>query len=833
MEIERKREFEIPEKEDTIDIKAKLLNYLSYWKLFIIYLLLFIVIAYMFNKYSTTKYKAEANILIKENKTSIFSNDIVQNNFFSNKDRILDEVEIIKSYPIVCKALKKLNYPVSYYIQAKKTKLFKELYKMAPFNVILDTSHFQNTQMPIYIRIISRDKYELSFTPPDKNVFLSFIAGKSNSDYYDLSFEKKTLFFGEPYITKYFSFKIFLNNNFDKVIDKERYYKIIVNDFKQQSEIYSLSIAASNPNSESNIIQVACVSNDELKVIEMVNTLADQYISSNLEDKNQKAINTIDFINSQLNEINDSLLSDETRLQNFRTSNNITDLSTESNIILNKLTTYDNDKNQALMKLRYYNYILDILQNNKEFKDIIAPSVMEIPEISLNNLVSELNKLYAEKSALSLTSTSKNPYNNALELQIQITKKTLLENIRNTINVTNLAIKSKEGDIEKVMGDIHKLPKTERDLIGLKRKFNINDQIYTFLLQKRAEAAISKASNMPDNQVINYAREAKIIYPNKKIPYLFALLLGFLLPILFIEIRNALNNTIKDKKDIEKITNIPVLGIIGHSNFNTDLVVTQYPKSILTESFKSLKANLQFFSPNSKSKLLVITSSIRGEGKSFFCANIASTFAVSNKKVIIIGCDLRLPKMQQIFNLSNEKGLTDYLIDKCSLDDIIIQTEIENLTVITSGPIPPNAIELIDNDKMKNLIELLRSKYDYIIIDTPPIGIVSDAIYLMKTADINIYIVRQNYTPSKTINYLNESLKTINISDFNIVINDFNLNMSKGNYGNRYGHGYYGYGYGYGYGYYNNDEDKKPKNLWGKAKYYMNIGWRKKEKSKT
>ncbi len=369
--------------------------------------------------------------------------------------------------------------------------------------------------------------------------------------------------------------------------------------------------------------------------------------------------------------------------------------------------------------------------------------------------------------------------------------------------------------INQAESTIKALPDDQQELIKIKRKYDLSDNIYSTFLQKRSEADIVKAANLSDIHFIDPAKDigGGLIGPKTSVNYVLALFLGILIPLLFVFAIFFINNSIQNTEDISKLTKIPLIGVVGLSKEISDLAVFDRPKSALSESFRAIRSSLQFLYKQQNvdgAKTLMITSSVSGEGKTFCSINIATVFALSEKKTVIIGLDLRKPKLFDEFNLTNDVGIVNYLIKQKSIDEIINKTQIPYLDVILSGPIPPNPSELIMSDAMGELMEELKTKYDYIILDTPPVGLVSDALELSQYCDVTLYIVRQNFSKKEMITLLNNRVKRGELDNASIILNGFE-NKAK------YGAGY-AYGYGYGYGPYSNGyhDDEKPEIFYSK-----------------
>lgn len=383
--------------------------------------------------------------------------------------------------------------------------------------------------------------------------------------------------------------------------------------------------------------------------------------------------------------------------------------------------------------------------------------------------------------------------------QMAAVKNVLQENIVTAKSSLVYDLSLLNAKIGQAENTVKKLPAEQQELLKIKRKYDLNDNIYTEFLQKRNEAEIVRASNLSDIHFIDPAKDigGGLIGPKTSVNYVMALFLGILVPLLFVLVIFFINNSIQNSEDISKLTQIPLLGVIGLNKDSGNMAVFEKPKSALSESFRGIRSSLQFLYKKqqvSGSKTLMITSSISGEGKTFCSINIATVFALSEKKTVIVGLDLRKPRLADEFQLKSSLGVVNYLIKQNSLEEITNSTQVPNLDVILSGPIPPNPSELILSDAMKELIDELKQKYDYIVLDTPPVGLVADSLELVQFADVTLYIVRQNYTKKDMITLLNTRLKRGELSNVSIVLNGYE---NKAKYGS-------GYGYGYGYGAYSN-----------------------------
>ncbi len=488
------------------------------------------------------------------------------------------------------------------------------------------------------------------------------------------------------------------------------------------------------------------------------------------------------------------------------------DISYQANQLYTELADLDEQKAVHKVKRQYYDYLLEYLNEEKDFSEMLSPSSMGIQDPLLNQLVSDLTVLYTQRSRALISSTEENPYVRTLDKEIETTKRALRENISNIIRSNEILLSDLSERIETLENRIEMLPRTERELIGIQRKFNLNDATYNYLMEKRAEAGIALASNMPDNKIIDSARNSEVVAPKKTRNYFIALVLGLVFPMGIIYLRDFFNTKVQDRKDVSSIVSYPIIGVIPHlrqaaKSREVNLIAFNEAKSPATEAFRALRANLSFMAADKPSKIVSVTSAKSEEGKTFTAINLASVLSLTGKRTLVLSADLRKPRVYDEFGVNKEPGLANFLIGKEKLEDVIQQTrQNENLHVITSGTMPPNPSELLDSETMTLMLDELKKKYDYIITDTPPVGIVPDAIPVLNVSDVVLFIVRQKYTEKASLEFLKDFADKTGINNIAIEINDVKMGRSGYGYSYSYGHGY---GYGYGYGSYYEESEKE------------------------
>jgi capsular exopolysaccharide synthesis family protein len=755
------------------------------YKLFIAGIIVALGLAYIINRFSIPVYKISSSVLIKEDTKQPEGrniNDFLNSGLFRINQNFQNEMWVLKSSPVIEQALKNLDLSVSYC--RKKGFQYLDAYKNAPFNIVFQQNHVQPINVRFYISFMNKEYFEIRAESGETS-FYNFetneIAYKRDS----WSFVKNGKV-GDLIETPDLAFTVELGTT-KKVIDKAPYgfeFKDIpslVTRFKKEFQFVSIDKSAT-------VVEISLKSESLIKGTDIVNELMNIYSIQNLERKNYLATITIDYIEKQLNEISDSLSQTENNLQIFRSSNQLLNINEQANSISAQYTGLQNQLAELVSRKKYYDYVSGYLSKNDNFSDMIVPSSMGISDPLLNNLMSELIAAQAQQSNLIKNNQEKNPLVQKLSIQIQNIKKTISENISAAGKTTGISIDEMNKRIKKIETEINKLPATQRQLGNIERKYRLNDAIYNYMLEKRAEAKITKASNLPDDIIIEPAKMVGLgpVSPNKKINYLVALFLGMIVPFGYLMIRSALNNKVETQEDIERLTDVPVLGKILHSKYKTNNVMFDFPKSNIAESYRALRTNLDFYVRGGQKKAIMVTSSMEAEGKSFIAMNLAMSYAQLGRRTVLIDFDMRKSQMYFDELVKPKEGLSSYLINSANLEDIIIKSPHENLDYILSGVLPPNPTELMALDKTEKLITQLKDDYDYIVMDTTPLAQVTDAYLLINHAEVKIMIVRYNYTIKKVFSLVMKDLKQKNIDHVCIVLND-----------NRFNRDQYGYGYGY------------------------------------
>jgi tyrosine-protein kinase Etk/Wzc len=790
--------------DENLDLKRYISLFISNWYWFAVTLFIAISIAYGINRYSTRIFTVSATLLIKDDQmgsiNSSVENVIPGGDIFKNQQNLRNEMGILKSLSLNESVMKKLDdFHIVYVKVGRRGIVESMMYKSCPFKVIYDSLELQSKRR-VDIEILSDTNYKITLK---NDINLEYIKN-----------------FGERFQEHGFDFTIVPRFSGRKISDdKSKYYFNFI-DPEYLANQYRGKLSVAPIEKDASIVTLSVSGFDKVQEADYLNMLIDVYINYGLDYKTKTAEQTIKFIDEQIKVISDSLFIAEGKMENFRRENKFFDLSAEGTLIQNKLERIENGISEFELQLQYYNYLSEYLDLKNADRPIISPSLMGITDGVLLKLVDEFSTIQAEQEKLGFNLDSNQLAIGFMERQAGETIKALKENIKNSIAGLKLSIAESDRKILEVDASINRLPGKEREFIRIQRKFDLNNTVYTYLLEKRAESGIAGASNIADNRVVDYASEYSSgqIKPKPRQNIMIAIILGLLFPVVGISLIDYFNNKVIDKKDIEKKTKVPVIGYISHSGSRSEIPVVERPGSSLSESFRSVRTAIKFYIREGEKTVIAVSSTISSEGKTFISINLAAIIALLGKKVLLIGLDLRKPRINKVFEFEDSPGMSTYLSGNCAYEDVIKATQIKNLYYAPSGPIPPNPAELMETDNMRIFMKAAKNEFDFIIIDTPPVAIVTDALLLSKYVDLNLFIVRQRYSSRNTLELIDQLYKRGELKNMAIVINDINLTGYYG-YGMRYGN-YLGYGYTYGYNYYGKGYYRKYGNSDKASGYY-------------
>ena len=769
---------------EIFNIKEFILQALSYKYFYIASFVICVTITFMVNRFSTVVYEVNSVIgPVEDSRSSLLRSDELLSGLgaFSQARNLENDINSLNSFSVISTTIRNLNLEIGYFNETNK--LFgqeRQIYLRSPYTVNIDKSHIQPINTKFYIDILDDYSYRLTCFAEAASLY-NYVDNMIASQYNVLDIDTICMF-NETITNKNFKFSISINKEFysgSKKDEELSYFVFYHLDYLTKD--YRGRMIVEPVSTRSSLIKVRLRGENIGLTIDFLNKYLQTYLDDNLSKKNKIALNTINFIDSQISEISDSLVVSESQLRDYRSAYQVTDLSYQGQQALDQLNQIENERSTLQVQERYYNYVLDYFDKNQDMAGLAPPSVANVVDPIMNTLILELLSLNTERSTILSNNAEKNLFLGQLENKIRLQKQAIIENVKNNLNTLNLTQNELNYRAEKVSREISKLPRTELNMVSMQRKFDLGDAIYTFLLQKRSEAAITMASNYPDYEILEPARDISktILSPRTMMNRMFAVFLAFMIPTVYIILKNFFNEKIASVNDAESLLNRSVLSLIYSNDYKTEAVVTELPGSSVAESFRNLRSNLFLKFRSEPMKVIMVTSSQPQDGKRFIAFNLAASIASVGHKVLILDGDLRRPTLHNKFKKKNTGGLSNYMANHTSKEEIISKTNVENLSFIPAGPLIPNCSELIEAGALDELIAYLKNKFDYIIIDTTPAGIVADATLMIKYASHILLVCRNNFTRKDIfIDVLNTFL-TNKIENFDVVFNDLNLKKSR------------------------------------------------------
>jgi capsular exopolysaccharide synthesis family protein len=763
--------FEPETEEPDIDFRQLFFKYLAHWKWFVLSFVSLVLLGGGYLFVATPQYLIQASILIKDQKkmgggSNMSASILEELDLFSSKKIVENEIEILRSYTLMEEVVKMLNLQVGYF--ARKGIKKKELYG----------------DVPVKLEVVSPtdELYETSLQLRLENGQI-----RINGQLYPLN----TL------ITGHFgSIRIISNDTLTAPWEMEKDIEVIVSPLEKIIDRFREGLQVELSAKGTSVINLSLKTAVPQKGKDMLNQLIAVYNKAAIADKNNLAGITLNFIDKRLKLIEADLDSAEQDVEAYKLAQGITDISVEAQLFLQSVRQNDIEQNKVSIQL-------DVLKNIEQYvlsdeAKGTTPATLGLSDPTLLSLIALLTEAETERTTAFHTMEPENPRIQALNEQVKTLKNNIIDNIkvlRRSLELTQESLKTETGRIEAM---IQTIPKKERELVDKTRQKINKEQLYIYLLSKREETDISYASTVSDSRLIDAARSSfRPVEPRKGIVLLAFAFIGLLLPVGILWLIDVFEDKISSKEIIEKQTGIPIVGEISLMEHASKLISVNN-KNKYMEQFRTLRTNIEFMQAGGGLKTLLITSSISGEGKSFLSANLAISLAAMGKKVVALGFDLRKPGLHKIFGLDNDEGLSNFLSGQTSIQQIIRKTEKEHLDIVTCGHIPPNPQELLQEKLLSQLFDELKSIYDYIIVDTPPVGLVSDALLIDRYADVSLYIVRQNYTPKDRLTMINDLLATKKLKNAGIVVNGISEASWYG-YHHSYGsYKYYGEYYGEG-----------------------------------
>lgn len=785
--------------EEQVNIQELLFRYLIHWPWFVVSIIICIACAWGYLRLTTPIYNISATVLIKDEKKgggASMSSDLEKmglEGFVSSSSNVDNEIEVLRSKSLAREVVNNLGLFVTYMDEDEFPS--KELYHTSP--VLVSLTHQEADKLP--------GRMEINMIlQPTGALGVQITVGEKE---YRKQFDKLPAVFPTDEGTVAF----FANNDTlsavcPENITKERHITAFINRPFSVLKEYVSSLSIAPTSKTTSVVVISLENTNTRRGRDYINKLLEMYNINANNDKNEVAQKTAEFIDERIGIISKELGSTEQDLENFKRSAGITDLSSEAQIALTGNAEYEKKRVENQTQI---NLVIDLQRYMKGNEYEVLPSNIGLQDAASAGAIDRYNQMLVERKRLLRTSTENNPTIINLDTSIRAMR----TNVQATLDATLKGLQITKEDLAREASRysrrINDAPTQERQFVSIARQQEIKSGLYLMLLQKREENAITLAATANNAKIIDEAlADDNPISPKKMLVYLAALVLGVGLPVGVIYLIGLTKFKIEGRADVEKLTSLPVVGDIPLADEKTgSIAVFENQNNLMSETFRNVRTNLQFMLENGKNVILV-TSTISGEGKSFISANLAISLSLLGKKVVIVGLDIRKPGLNKVFNIpKKEHGITQYLTNTtANLMDFVQPSDInKNLFILPGGTVPPNPTELLARGGLEKAIETLKANFDYVILDTAPVGMVTDTLLIGRVADLSVYVCRADYTHKAEFTLINELAENNKLPNLCIAVNGLDLNSRK--YGYYYGYGkygkYYGYGkrYGYGYGY--------------------------------
>ena len=744
-------------KDQYFNLKQVLLVVLrkSYW--IVLCLILFLGIAYVVNHYATNKYRLVTTIQASRSESAVDPLSFIYGDKKASSGGIQERI-LFTSFPVIAATLSNLDFGVSYYYGRKFS--LKEMYRSSPIELVI-TGSSKVSSIPynrvLELKAINGKQYSIKWNDEDEN---TYEFGKE-ADKDDFLF---TVNVTKPEALLAYEF---IGIKINRLTD-------LINTYRDKVDVRPVS---------ENIINISIVEQNSEKGKIFLDSLLNKIIAQDIARKRFVSSKTVDFLDQLMEENYDSIRVIEGEIKDFRNSKVAVDPAGESARLYGTIQELETQKADLIIAEDYYDYLEDILQKaNEDYEKLIIPASLGIQDPTLNTQVSQLIDMRRQVKMLLDENKSKNPILKENQVIIAEIKSNILSNIENQKKVNELKIDEINGRIAQSRAQLRQMPDAEFEYRDITRNYGLNQNLYTMLMEKKMEAGIKFSSINSDYRVINKAYQAAVLSSDPNRNYLIAVLLSLVIPVGIILLIDFFDSRIKSKEELGLKVDIPIISSIVHLSEDED---RYNPLTPVMESFRNLRADIRYLGVDKK--VFVFMSSVSGEGKTFCSQNLAYLYSMTNKSVVWIDTDLRKPKESLEGKALRDKGLADYLAGFSSIDEIInSQKEFPNLKLIRSGHLPPNPAELLINHRMVELIETLKENFDYIIIDTPPINLFSDALEVLPHADYSFLLVRNKFTKTPYLTSAVELIHNKKIKDISIIFNDVAKSKKRKEYGAYY-----------------------------------------------
>jgi capsular exopolysaccharide synthesis family protein len=758
------------------------------WPLFVGSLLLAGTLAWVYLQVKTPVYDFQSTLLIGDQSTgSKQAQELLQ--LLDSKPKGLkleDEVGMLTSSGMLRRTLAQLPFTVSYYAEpdswlnwVRPLQVRERAPGDMPFWVVAVPGRPQLTGVPIYVEQLEGGKYRIH-ADAKRGELRQLATGDLVREVLGVKFDL-TVMAGDtlrsPLLT------VLLRPEPDQLggeAPSKYFFKL--NDLSSLTGDYKTRLKVKPTDHESRILELSVQGTVPAKETQFLNTLMNTYVQDDLMQKNQIGGKTVAFLDGEINKLAESKSQAAQSLSSFRSAKSVVDAGAQSGVGIQQQTELNTNRNRLATSRRYYQNLLSYLKSHRGVGQATALSSANIDDPATTGLIQQLADLNSQRASLIVNGTEINPLVVVLDEKISTTKELLIQTLTSLVNSSGNALRDVDQQLGDVRGQLTQMPENERQINNLQNTSNFNEKNYNFLVEKRNEAAIALATNVTDKKIVDPAKQTGTgpSAPKPLLVALLAMLAGLLLPAALVLMQDKTNRRVQSKEDLARLTTIPLLGVIPHGTPEDKQTMLHDPRSPIAEAFRSVRVNMQYLAAGLDKRVIGVTSSVPGEGKSFCTVNLAAELAQSGRRVAVLECDMRRPTLASYFGIDARMshGLSTYLAGDSTLDEARSSTDIKGLDVLCCGPLPQNPTRLIESPRLAELMQQLREEYDYLLVDIPPLGYVSEFLVLLQYLDAKIYVVRQNYTDRSLVGQISEMHRDHKVKQLYMVINDVHFSST-------------------------------------------------------
>jgi capsular exopolysaccharide synthesis family protein len=772
------------------DVRSVFRRLLKYWKLYPIFLILFVSLSFLYIKSKPSIHELSAKLVVHVRERGVVdpSSFVSGSELYAGLNNFENSLLTIQASPIIREAISKLSTRIEYF--QSRWLFYEEVYKSSPFNVVLDEAVPQLVGIPFQLEILSKDQYRISIERGKGGVY-DFINNSFTREVENFSFSKVGEF-GKPFETENFKFTIFLENN-DLATLTGKKYKFVIRTDDQLVDSYKNHLDLEAANLNGTVINVSFRADNSNKGMDFLRAFLETVINSNLERKNHIANSTINYIDFLLESVSDSLRQAERTLQRYQSSRDVLEVSQSAERFYEELSRIEEQKEEYESQVDYLKYLSDQIGQDNNYTEYSMSAVMALNNNSLSVLMEEYIRLVGQRVRLIENRQTKSPLLSQVESRISNLRKTIRENVRYSLNIAEQELNKTDSRLASVRHQIRKLPETQRNLQTYKRDFRLNDETYTYLMQKKAESQIARASNLPDYEVFDPPSYSELVSPKAKRMIGFAIFLSLVFSTLVALVYDNSFGKVGDEKDLVDLENAHYLGEVLHTK-SLKKLSGKHQFSSQAESIRTLRSHLLAFCKDGKprksqSELILISSSVQGEGKTFASFFLSRSLARLERPTLLVELDLRRPKLVENYTpeLRNRPGLVDFVNGDVDLKGIIYPSAEEGLYVIPAGSRPHNPSEILESDKFREMLGEIKKHFEFVVLDSAPL-IVADTRATLALADAVVMVTRAGYTPLHVLKKTFANMREFDTRKIGVILNDVTMGLNRRYYNYKYGY---------------------------------------------